>query len=152
MLTETDFDNIIVMISSICPWKSCRKTCLETSWAVFWSQSSYKKLKLAIKPFTGRRCRGFLIQMLRWKETYAGSGTRFSWKFSVQCYTFLFLPFSSGSMTELCSFWYGLKDLFTLHKSAEKMSLTFRTDDVTVSGRKDVDAHGWLRAAQGRMG
>ena len=26
-----------------------------------------------------------------------------------------FLPFSPVSLTELCSFWYGLKDLFTLH-------------------------------------
>ena len=29
-----------------------------------------------------------------------------------QCYMFFFLPFSSVSLTELCSFWYGLKDLF----------------------------------------
>ena len=27
-----------------------------------------------------------------------------------------FLHFSPLSLTELCSFWYGLKDLFTLHK------------------------------------
>ena len=33
------------------------------------------------------------------------------------------LPFSPVSMTELCSFWYGLKDLFTLHKSADKVVL-----------------------------
>ena len=31
-----------------------------------------------------------------------------------------FLPFSPVSLSELCSFWYGLKDLFTLHKSADK--------------------------------
>ena len=43
-----------------------------------------------------------------------GSGTRFSWKFSGQCYMF-FLPFSGVSLTETCSFWYGLNDLFTLH-------------------------------------
>ena len=30
--------------------------------------------------------------------------------------TFFFLPFSPVSLTELSSFWYGLKDLFTLHK------------------------------------
>ena len=34
-----------------------------------------------------------------------------------------FLPFSLVSLTELCSFWYGLKDLFTLHKSADKVVL-----------------------------
>ena len=56
-----------------------------------------------------------------------------------------FLPFSPVSLTELCSFWYGLKDLFTLHKSADKVAV-----DVT-SGRKGVDLHGLLRAAQGRM-
>ena len=49
------------------------------------------------------------------------------------------------SLTELCSFWYGLKDLFTLHKLADKVV------DIT-KGRKDVDSHGWLRVVQGRMG
>ena len=33
------------------------------------------------------------------------------------------LPFSPVSMTELCSFWYGLKDLFNLRKSAHKVVL-----------------------------
>ena len=32
-----------------------------------------------------------------------------------------FLPFSLVSLTELCSFWYGLKDLFTLHTLADKV-------------------------------
>ena len=31
-----------------------------------------------------------------------------------------FLLLSPVSLTELCSFWYGLKDLFTLHKLADK--------------------------------
>ena len=31
--------------------------------------------------------------------------------------------FSPVSLTELCSFWYGLKDLFTLHKLADKVVL-----------------------------
>ena len=35
----------------------------------------------------------------------------------------VFLPFSLVSLTELCSFWYGLKDLFTLHKLADKVIL-----------------------------
>ena len=34
-----------------------------------------------------------------------------------------FLPFSLVSLTELCSFWYGLKDLFTLHKLVDKVIL-----------------------------
>ena len=34
-----------------------------------------------------------------------------------------FLPFSPVSLTELCSFWYGLKGLFTLHKLAYKVVL-----------------------------
>ena len=63
-----------------------------------------------------------------------------------------FLLLSPVSVTEFCSFWYGLKDLFTLYKlSLTKLSLTVKTDDVT-KGRKDVDPHGRLRAVQGRMG
>ena len=34
-----------------------------------------------------------------------------------------FLPFSKLSLTELCSFLYGLKDLFTQHKLADKVVL-----------------------------
>ena len=34
-----------------------------------------------------------------------------------------FLPFSPVSLTEWCSFWYGLKDLFTLRKLADKVGL-----------------------------
>ena len=34
-----------------------------------------------------------------------------------------FLLLSPVSWTELCSFWYGLKDLFTLHKLAKKVVL-----------------------------
>ena len=37
------------------------------------------------------------------------------------------LPFSLVSLTEL----YGLKDLFTLHRLATKLSLTIKADDVT---------------------
>ena len=62
-----------------------------------------------------------------------------------------FLPFSPVSLTELCSFWYGLKDLFTLHKLAEKLFLTIKTDDVT-SGRREVDPHGRLRGSSGANG
>ena len=34
-----------------------------------------------------------------------------------------FFLLSLVSLTELCSFWYGLKDLFTLHKLANKVVL-----------------------------
>ena len=34
-----------------------------------------------------------------------------------------FLPFSPVSMTGLCSFWHGLKDLFTMHNLADKVVL-----------------------------
>ena len=34
-----------------------------------------------------------------------------------------FLLVSPVSLTELCSFWYGLKDLFTLHKLVKKVVL-----------------------------
>jgi len=63
----------------------------------------------------------------------------------------VFLPFSPVSLTELCSFWYGLKDLFTLHKLADKIVLAVKTDDIT-KGRKDADPHRQLQAVQGRMG
>ena len=32
-----------------------------------------------------------------------------------------FLLLSLVSLTELCSFWYGLKELFTMHKLANKV-------------------------------
>ena len=34
-----------------------------------------------------------------------------------------FLLLSPVSLIELCSFWYGLKDLFTLHTLADKVVL-----------------------------
>ena len=36
-----------------------------------------------------------------------------------------FLPFSAVSLTQLCSFWSGLKDLFLLHKLADKVILDY---------------------------
>ena len=42
------------------------------------------------------------------------NGTRFSHGF---------LLLSPVSLTELCTFWYGLKDLFTLHKLADEVVL-----------------------------
>ena len=34
-----------------------------------------------------------------------------------------FLVVSPVSLTKLCSFWYGLKDLYTLHKLVDKVVL-----------------------------
>ena len=70
-------------------------------------------------------------------ERQVSSGTRFSWKFSGQCYM-VFCLFLRCALTELCSFWYGLKYLFTLHKLVDKVVFDNKTDDVT-SGRKNVD-------------
>ena len=53
------------------------------------------------------------------------------------------LPFSLVSLTELGSFWCGLKDLFTLHRLVDK---------VILDNQKDMDPHWRLRAAQGQMG
>ena len=67
---------------------------------------------------------------------------------------FFFFAFSLVSLTELSSFWYGLKDLCTLlirKKLSLSLSLTIKTDNFT-SCKKNVDAHGRLRTAQGRMG
>lgn len=61
-----------------------------------------------------------------------------------------FLPFSPFFLTELCSFRYWLKDLFTLHNFATKVSLTIKNDDVT-SDRRGMDSYGRLWAARGRL-
>ena len=39
--------------------------------------------------------------------------------FRLMSHGFLFL--SPVSLTDLCSFWYGLKDLFTVHKLEDKV-------------------------------
>ena len=44
-----------------------------------------------------------------------------------------FCPFSSVSLTELYSFWYGLKDLFTLHKLANKAANNRTTAEVIMN-------------------
>ena len=66
--------------------------------------------------------------------------------FHGQCYM-VFLPSSPVSLTELYSFWYGLKDLFTLHKLADKLSLTIKTDGV-----KSIEGTWICTATRGRMG
>ena len=38
-----------------------------------------------------------------------------------------FFPFTPVSLTELCSTWYGLKDLFTPQKLADKVVLGLMT-------------------------
>ena len=48
-----------------------------------------------------------------------GGGKRFSKEFSGQHYMFFFAFFSG--LLETCSFWYGLKDLYTLHTLADKV-------------------------------
>ena len=40
-----------------------------------------------------------------------------------QVYVTCFLPISPTPMTEFCSFWNGLKEDFTLHKSADRVSV-----------------------------
>ena len=46
-------------------------------------------------------------------ELFSGQ-KRFSLEFSGQLNTCFFFPFSPASLTELCPFFYGLKDLFPL--------------------------------------
>ena len=48
------------------------------------------------------------------------------------------LPFSPVSLTKLCSFCYGLKDLFTLRKLANCMVTS------EVKELRDMDPHGQL--------
>ena len=47
-----------------------------------------------------------------------------------------FLLLSPVSLTELCSFWYGLKDLFTLHKLVKKVPVDQDRDSIG-----DIDNH-----------
>ena len=56
-----------------------------------------------------------------------------------------------ASLADACSFRNGLKDLFPLHIQY-KLNDKVKNDDVTLSGRRDVDLHKRLRAVQGRMG
>ena len=60
-----------------------------------------------------------------------------------------FLSFSSVSLTKSCSFWYGLKDLFTLHKLADKVIL----DHSNWWTRKDLDSYRrlWANRLRYRM-
>ena len=148
------------------------KTRFEARWAVFWSLSCYKELKLSTKPFTGRKLRGPLIQMqnARCAETrisiwlidfYFSLFLTHFFSFAEDLVRFIlvrkvfgnalrilgleerkgrwvmeqdfteifrsmlhgFSPFSPLSLTKSCLFWYGLKDLFTLHKLADNVSL-----------------------------
>ena len=50
------------------------------------------------------------------------------------------LPFSLSELNKSSSFWYGLKDLFMLHKLGAKVSLTVKTDGV-ISDAREVDPH-----------
>ena len=153
------------------PQKFCQKTCFEASQVVFWSLWCYKEPKLTIKPFTGRKRQGLLIQMqnislqssgIRKKKnfkivflvlssplfslllpnffiSFAGHLVGFifkilesderkgtvvgSWNKIFRSMFHGFLLFSPVSLAELCSFWYGFKDLFTLHKLVDKVVL-----------------------------
>lgn len=59
------------------------------------------------------------------------------------------LPFSLASLAESCLFWHSFER--SLHPAQDKLADEVVTDDVTC-GKRDVDPHGRLRAAQWRMG
>ena len=47
-----------------------------------------------------------------------------TFRVNVAIYIYIFFsPFAPVFFTELCSFWYGLKDFFPLHKSVDKAVL-----------------------------
>ena len=56
------------------------------------------------------------------RQAKVGSEKRFSWKVSNGSMLHGFSLFSPVSLTKSCSFWYGLKDLFTPHKLVDKLS------------------------------
>ena len=53
----------------------------------------------------------------------------------------VFLPLSPVSLTELCSFWYGLRDLCTLHKLADKLMTSQRVERTWIC----TGGYGWFR-------
>lgn len=53
-----------------------------------------------------------------------------------------FLPISPTPMTELCSFWNGLKDVFTLHKSADRVSVKTERQEGRGSARSVTGGSG----------
>ena len=136
----------IVKVIPFAPGDFAGKTRFEGTRVVFWPLPCYKELKLTTNRFTGRTLHGLLIQMqnislrssgMRRKQNFE---TQQSWlllfafssplffRFSCLIFFFrsishVFLLLSPVSLTELCSFWYGLKDLFTLHKLADKVVL-----------------------------
>ena len=74
--------------------------------------------------------------------------TRFSLEFSGQLcifYSFFFfLPFTPASLTESCSFWYGLKYLFPC--------TSFVKTDVVKIDTRDMYPHGRLRGCSAANG
>ena len=56
------------------------------------------------------------------------------------------------SLTEMCSFWHYLKDLFPLHKyKMVNLYLTIKTEDIT-KGTAIMDPHCQLWMVQEQMG
>ena len=72
-----------------------------------------------------------------------GSGTRFLLTFSGQCYMVfcLFLGCPAHSGMETCSFWYGMKDLFTLHKLLVADKVVFEVEGTWIR----TGSYGWFR-------
>ena len=60
-----------------------------------------------------------------------------------------FALISLAFLTELCSFQYGLKDLFTLYKLAEKLSLNAKTDHIT--SRRRAHGSAWTVTVSSRV-
>ena len=63
-----------------------------------------------------------------------------------------FLPFSPAYLTRSYSFWYGLKDLFTLHELADKVVLEPSKLITSQAVEGSWILSGGLRAVHGRMG
>ena len=68
--------------------------------------------RVSEKPF-------IILELGAQKGRWVVNGASFSWRFSGQCYM-VFLAVSPVSLTEFCSFWDSLKDLFSLHKLVDK--------------------------------
>ena len=82
--------------------------------------STHSPSGILLKNMFWSYCSGFCGLCLVIKSLVV-RGSRFSWIFGSTLRGFL--PFSLANLTKSWSFWYGLKDLFTLYRLADKVVL-----------------------------
>ena len=90
------------------------------TWEIWFNQSQAPPRSWEWRVVSLESLRSFIKRHLEGKPMEASPNVScFLWPLSM----FFFLPFSPASFIESCSFWHGLKHLFTLHKLADKVVL-----------------------------